>query len=67
MVLCLGNPFLESGSGQAVSCPAEQLRSASGGLSGDGAQEAVPGWWQCLCPDLGSFGVELLSKGRDGW
>lgn len=52
--LCLGNPFLESGSGQAASCPAKQLRSTSGGLSGnrDGAREAVPalpGWWQRLC------------------
>lgn len=72
VVLCLGNRFLEPGSGQAVSCPGKQLRSTSGDLSGDGALQAVPGWGQCLClspfPRVeGSSGVELLSMGREGW
>lgn len=71
------DPFLEPGSGQAVSCPGKQLRSTSGDLSGDGARRAgpaLPGWWQCLClspfpipPVEGSSGVELPSMRRDGW
>lgn len=36
------DPFLEPGSGQAVSCPGKQLRSTSGDLSGDGARRAGP-------------------------